>query len=325
MKQMQTKYKFIIKTVIFIAVIIFITASCSKEEVPGKLSKDELINSLKDDISADTLKSLVTWMQGLGTRFALASNHRDIAVKIKNRFIRIGYPETILDSFLITKVYNNVTYNQWQYNVIATLEGITYPDSVCIIGGHYDNTLKAGTGDPFTTGYGANDNASGAAATLEIARVMKKNSFSPASTIKFIAYAAEELGLMGSYYQSGKSKALNEKIKLMLNNDMIAYAPTADFNTWYIDIMDYDNSHNLRKNAETITSKYTSLKYVNNNTYNKQSDSYPYFLNGYKSLFFLYASDPNYHTPNDLVLNCNFIYCRQAVIISCALLVDNNY
>jgi Zn-dependent M28 family amino/carboxypeptidase len=45
---------------------------------------------------------------------------------------------------------------------------------------------------------GANDNASGVAATLEIARVMKKFNFRPGYTIMFLAFGAEELGLLGS-------------------------------------------------------------------------------------------------------------------------------
>ncbi|MCX6325346.1 MAG: M20/M25/M40 family metallo-hydrolase [Bacteroidia bacterium] len=303
---------------------LFIT-TCTKDEDSEKVRKEAITNKLNDEISSDTLESLVTWMQGMGTRFALSDKHRDVALKIKKRFIMMGYADARIDSFMINKLYGNVNYQQWQYNVVATLEGSTNPDSVCILGGHYDNMLKSGTGDPFTSGYGANDNASGVAAGLEIARVMKKNNYSPRNTIKFIAFGAEELGLLGSYDFSGKSKLNSEKIKMMLNNDMIAYEPTSDKTNWYVDIMDYDNSHNLRYKAEDITRKYTVLNHVNVNTYNKQSDSYPYSVNGFMALFFFAnASDPNYHTPNDIVDNCNFEYCREIAKISCALLVDNN-
>ena len=183
------------KQILFLILLVIVTATCSKEEDSEKIRKEKITSSLNSDISADTLESFVLWMQNMGTRFALSDNHRDVAVKIKNRFINMGYPDARLDSFEITKTYREISYQQWQYNVIASIEGTAYPDSVCIIGGHYDNILK--TGDPFSIVPGANDNASGVAAAMEIARVMKKNGYLPRNTIQFIAFGSEEIWSLG--------------------------------------------------------------------------------------------------------------------------------
>jgi len=301
---------------------LFIT-TCTKDEVSEEQRKEAITNNLNSDISADTLESLVTWMQSMGTRFALSGNHRNVAMKIKNRFKMMGYSEARIDSFIINKTYRNINYQQWQYNVIATLEGNIFPDSICIIGGHYDNILI--TGDPFSIVPGANDNASGVAAALEIARVMKKNKYSPRNTIEFIAFGCEELGLYGGNAYATDARQTIQGIKLMLNNDMIAFQPGNNQSEWIVNINDYDNSHNLRTEAEQMCSRFTVLNFKNDNAHNKQTDSYPFFTNGYKAVYF--ASnyvDPNYHTLNDLVGNCNFEYCREIVKISCALLVDNN-
>jgi Zn-dependent M28 family amino/carboxypeptidase len=154
---------------------------------------------------------------------------------------------------------------------------------------------------------------------------MKKNSFTPKNTIRFIAFGAEELGLLGSYSLAGNSKYNLEKIKMMLNNDMIAYEPSSNPLTWFVDIMDYDNSDALRYSAQTIGDQFSVLSHMNINTYNKQSDSYPYSVNGFPAIFFFgYASDPNYHTLNDISANCNFKYCAEVVKISCATLVYGN-
>lgn len=314
-----------IKLILILAGIILFLTTCIKDEDFEQLRKESITNILNNEISSDSLRTSVTWMQNIGTRFALSDNHRDIAVKIRNRFKIAGYPDACIDSFMIIKTYNNITYQQWQYNVIASITGRTYPDSVCLVGGHYDNILKTGTGNPLASGYGANDNASGVAAAIEIARVMKKANYSPRNTIRFIAYGAEELGLFGSYYQSGKSKSGDDKIKIMLNNDMIAYSPSVNKAEWYVNIIDYENSHNIRKIAESMAERYTELKYVNINTSSKQSDSYPYFVNGFRALFFTSnTTDPNYHTPGDIAANCNFEYCREIVKISCAMLVEAN-
>jgi hypothetical protein len=306
-----------------LAALSAIVTNCTKDEDPEKLRKETMTLTLNEDISADSLEAFVTWMQELGTRFALSDGHRSVALKIKNKFINMGYTDTKIDSFWINKTYKSVNYQQWQYNVIATLEGSISSDSISVMGGHYDNIL--GTGDPFTIVPGANDNASGVAAAMEVARVMKKNNYNPKCTIKFIAFGSEELGLFGSYAYAADAGANLGKIKLMLNNDMIAYEPDNNTASWSVNIIDYDNSHYIRKEAEQLCAKYTVLKYFNDNTYNMASDSYPFFANGYKALFFFSQKmDPNYHSLNDLVSNCNFEYCREIVKISCAMLVDKN-
>jgi bacterial leucyl aminopeptidase len=302
--------------------IIFISG-CKKDTESEQQRKEAITQKLNNQISADTLESLVTWMQNMGTRFALADNHRNIAVKIKNRFKMMGYTDARIDSFQFNKTYQGINYQQWQFNVIATLTGTAYPDSICIIGGHYDDNLR--TGDLFSVIPGANDNASGVAAALEIARVMKKNNYSPLNTIEFIAFGCEELGLNGSSDYASDSRQNSKKIKMMLNNDMIAYQPENNQEEWIVNILDYNNSHTLRTEAEQMCTRFTVLKYTNDNTYNKQSDSYPFFINGYKALFFFSNNiDPNYHTTEDLAVSCNFDYCREIVKVSCALLVDNN-
>jgi hypothetical protein len=303
--------------------LVSVLTSCNKNDDPEYSSKELMTFDLNDDISPDSLESYITWMQNMGTRFALADNRRDIALRIKNRFRSIGYNDAVLDSFMITKSYNGTMYQIWQYNVIATLKGSGISDSVSIIGGHFDNNLLSG--DPFLKVPGANDNASGVAATLEIARVMEKNNYLPDGTIKFIAFAGEELGLYGSYNYAGKAKNSSEKIKMMLNNDMIAYQPATDKSVWIVNIIDYQNSLSLRSKAETLCTKFTALKFRNDNRYNKQSDSYPFYVNGFKPLFFFSdLIDPGYHTLNDLASNCNFEYCSEIVKLNCAMLVDCN-
>ncbi len=314
------------RRLIFIFSIILLclfVSKCTKDEETEAERKERLTNEFNSEISADSLRSVVTWLQGMSTRFALAGNRRVVAINLKKRFERLGYSGCRLDSFMSVKTYRNINYQYWQYNVITSLQGSVYPDSVCIIGAHYDDILT--TGDPFTVAPGANDNASGVAALFEIARVMKKENYSPANTIEFIAFGAEELGLLGSFSYSNNAKLNQKKIKLMLNNDMIGYQPSMNKAEWVVNIIDYDNSHNLRKEAETLCSRFTSLKTNNNNTYFKQSDSYPFFVNGYKALFFMSAgSDPYYHTLNDTVEKYNYEFCREVAKLSCAILIDKN-
>ncbi len=313
------------KTVFFLLLItsvMFLTTECSRDD-SEKERKEALIQDMLEEISADSIEAYVTWLQNIGTRFTLADNHRNVAVKIRNRFRSMGYDEARLDSFFVTKTYRNIEYRQWQYNVMASVTGSEFPDSLCILGGHFDNILSSG--DPFTIVPGANDNASGVAAVLEVSRVMKKFSFNPKNSIMFIAFGAEETGLFGSLDFAANPDGFSQKIAFMLNNDMIAYEPETDPGLWFVNIMDYDNSHKLRMDAEQMVLKHATLNYKNDNTNNKYSDSYPFFRYGYRALFFFSATaDPNFHTLNDVASNCNFRYCREIVRVNCALLADKN-
>ena len=311
------------KVLILIIVLGFGLASGCKKTDEEQDRKEYWTNTLLEDINADSIGLQIKWLEDMGTRFALAGNHREVAVKIKNTFIRLGYPDTKIDSFFIVRTYKGIEYRQYQYNVEATLRGEAAYDSICIIGGHYDNIL--GNGNTFATVPGANDNASGVAALFEIARVMSLNDYQPRNTIRFVAFGAEELGLLGSNAYAANSRTTFQNIMLMLNNDMVAYETDPDKSKWKVNIIDYDNSHYLRKTAEQLCFKYTALGCFTDNTNYNRSDSYPFFTNGFKPLFFFSAKvDPNYHTLNDLASNCNFEYAKEIVKLNCAILIDKN-
>ena len=95
-------------------------------------------------------------------------------------------------------------------NVLVELPGAD-PGRVVMAGGHLDSV---------TAGPGINDNASGSATLLEIAR--RCAGTRPAHTIRFAWWGAEELGLLGSrHYVGGLSRAERDRIALYLNLDMV--------------------------------------------------------------------------------------------------------
>lgn len=316
MKIRRKKYHFL-----FLALLMLVVLSGCQKEPP--MTKAEYIQHIVDYVSSDSLESYVSWLEGMGTRFALADNHREVAVQIRNRFIAFGYLTTRLDSFYLTRTYRGIDYSSWQYNIIASLPG-REDDSICIVGAHYDNIVSEG--DPFTLSPGANDNASGVVAVLEIARIIKERRFRPKHTVRFIAFAAEEIGLHGSLYQAGQDASAGNKIKMMINYDMIAYLEEPSVTPWPVNIIHYDNSEALRNEAGLLCSAHsTLLPYSDNTSYNR-SDSYAYYLEGFRALFFHQSDiESTYHTVGDVTSVCNFQYCREIVRASCALVLDKNY
>ncbi len=82
-----------------------------------------------------------------------------------------------------------------QKSVILTIPGTTRAAEVVVLGGHLDSISQLGIGGDAP---GADDDASGIATLSEVARVLLTRDIRPARTLKFIAYAAEEVGLRGS-------------------------------------------------------------------------------------------------------------------------------
>jgi len=105
-------------------------------------------------------------------------------------------------------------------NVVATLPGAQpwAKDRVYVVSGHYDS-LAIGETDYDAPAPGANDDASGTAAVMELARVMSRYTFD--ATIVFMAVAAEEQGLNGSRHWAKEAKRKGVKVAAMFTNDIV--------------------------------------------------------------------------------------------------------
>ncbi|MFM9429858.1 M20/M25/M40 family metallo-hydrolase [Arthrobacter sp. MP_2.3] len=98
------------------------------------------------------------------------------------------------------------------FNIIADTGGSA--ENTVVVGGHLDSVRE---------GPGINDNGSGVAAILEIARWMKETGFTPANRIRFAFWGGEEDGLYGSqHYVDALSKAEKGQTMANLNVDMMA-------------------------------------------------------------------------------------------------------
>lgn len=108
--------------------------------------------------------------------------------------------------------------NYQTQNVIGYIKGKTMPDSMIIISAHYDHLGKMGKKTYFP---GANDNASGVAMMLELARYYAKPENQPDYTIFFMAFGAEEIGLLGSKYFTEHPYFFLTRIRFMINLDLL--------------------------------------------------------------------------------------------------------
>ena len=185
------------------------------------------------EISADKIEEYIKKLVSFGTRNTLSSQNdptRGIGAAanwIFDEFQQISKDcgnclQVEKQTFLQEKARRipeptNIT------NVLATLKGTTDPDRIYVVSGHYDSMCSSPT-DGDCDAPGANDDASGTAAVIEMARVMSKMKLD--ATVIFMAVAGEEQGLLGAAYFAEQAKQKNWNIEAMFTNDIIGGVTT---------------------------------------------------------------------------------------------------
>ena len=157
--------------------------------------------------------SYIRHLEAYGTRYCESPEAVEAQNWIKAKFEE--YPE--LDVELQDFPY---LYGSSSDNVIATLPGKVYPDQYIVVGSHYDSFAWSGIAP------GADDNASGTAAVLELARILSQYEFD--RSIVFCTFSAEEEGLIGSEYYASQAQAQGMDILGYFNFDMIGYRHNSD-------------------------------------------------------------------------------------------------
>lgn len=141
-------------------------------------------------------------------------------------------------------------------NVVAVLPGLDGPDAPwVVVGAHYDHLGHGGEGSLAPDQYGlvhngADDNASGAAALLEVAHRMAEASERPRLNVLFLAFSGEERGLWGSGFWVKNPTVPLDKINAMINMDMVGRLGTGSLTifgvgtaTEWPELLDRVNQH----------------------------------------------------------------------------------
>ncbi len=277
----------------------------------GISAKNETgITDVLAEINSDSVEYFIQSLQDFGTRFLLASTRDSVASWIAGQFQSMGISDVTIRDFQ----YQTTT----QKNVEATILGSLYPNKVYIVGGHHDSYSS---GNPTTYAPGADDNASGTAAALEIARAIQASGYQPEATIKFITFAAEEYGLHGSnnYAQTAASSGMD--VRLMINHDMISHTYGSPGN-WRVDMNYYTGYEEYLEISRRLTETYTTLIPTTGTANSSGSDSYSFWSYGFPAFYFEeHDFSPYYHSPQDVITNYNMDFCAEVIKASAALLI----
>jgi hypothetical protein len=236
---------------------LFVVAAFAMTALSGQSigSPDPAIQKMLSEISRERISATMQKLAAFDTRGNFSDpDQQDRGIGAARRWIFDQFKsygsrlDVSFDPHKVKKQGTRILRDVDVVNVVAVLPGTTQPDEQVIVSAHYDSlnvVRKAGApeftadgGEPAAddvidfeksveaTAPGVTDNASGTALVMELARVMSQYRFE--KTIVFIAFAGEEIGLVGSSLYAAAQKDQKARIEAVLNNDIVGVAVAGD-------------------------------------------------------------------------------------------------
>jgi len=194
---------------------------------------DPTVAGMVADVSAQRIAKRIATLVGFHTRHTMSETESDTrGIGAARRWIQRelqacskaagGRLQVEMDEY-IEPAGRRISKPTTLVNVVATLPGTSTAskDRLLIVSGHYDSR-NTDVMDASGFAPGANDDASGVAAVMELACVMAAHQFD--ATLVFMAVAGEEQGLLGATHWAKTARAKNLRIEAMITNDIVGSA-----------------------------------------------------------------------------------------------------
>jgi len=259
----------------------------SKRALTYSLDRATEVNTVLSDLSETNLRATITSLSSYTTRYYTSSTSVDASNWLKGQWETIAGAR----SDISVNLYNHT----WaQPSVIMTITGAHQPQDIVVIGAHLDSINQSGSVAP-----GADDDASGVATFTESIRAALANGYVPARTVKFIAYAAEEVGLRGSADIASAALSAGDNVIGVLQLDMTNYNGSS---TDIVLMQDYTNS-GQNTFMENLIDTYTGASRGTDNCGYGCSDHASWHNRGFATSMpfesYMNQYNPNIHTAND--------------------------
>ncbi len=194
------------------------------------IDQENVVKPLVNEIKSENILATITKLSSFKNRYYKGEFGKQSAAWIKDTWTDLVKNRT-------DATVEYFPHSQWdQPSIVLTLKGAS--DEVIIVGGHQDS-INGSFGGATSTAPGADDNASGIATVTEVIRVLASSSYQPQKTIKFMAYAAEEVGLLGSKEISRSFKQKNVNVIGVMQLDMTNFQGTKELDI--VMMRDYTN------------------------------------------------------------------------------------
>ena len=207
------------------------------------------------------------------------------------------------------------------WNVLGLIEGSdpALRGDTIVFSGHYDHDGIAASGGIF---HGADDNGSGTVGVIELARAFAANPIKPRRSLLFAVFAAEERGLLGSYYYVSHPLRSLDTTRAVINFDMIGRNETPSDQTKGLIEIDADTSNELNLVGANYSPQYKAMVERANNMVGLRlsykwdeepalnvffrSDHYPFALHGIPAMWWFTGFHPDYHQTTDTADKINY-------------------
>jgi hypothetical protein len=223
------------------------------------------------------------------------------------------------------------------FNVAGLLEGSDpgLSAETILISGHYDHDGADGN----LIWHGADDNGSGTVGVVELAHAFTANPTRPKRSLLFVVFAAEERGLLGSYYYAQHPLRPLETTKAVINFDMIGRNETPSKQTDGLITIAPDTSNELNLVGTVYSPDYRQAVEQANQSVGLQlsykwdqeaslnvffrSDQFPFVLHGIPAIWWFTGFHPDYHQTTDTADKIN--YPKMVKILQLAYLTAWNF
>lgn len=261
-------------------------------------SKNDPIRPFVKSVSKERIKQDVAQLASYKTRASGTKENKEVIQSIFDRLSTLGYD------------VQKVCHNEDDCSVIADKKGSTRPEEVMMIMAHVDSV-----GEDFA---GADDNASGTAVLLEMARVL--STYKNNKTIRFFVTNSEEEGQVGAAFYVKEMRAQKKltELSFVLNMDMVGYNDNR-----IVEIETNPEFEDLAKLQALMAERYTNLKpKITLGAWG--SDHVPFLRRGIPSLMIIEnweTRTPCYHLDCDLPDTLNYDYTAEIGKMNLAMLL----
>ena len=311
------------------SICVFSVVMCFNDQVRQE-EREELIDeifiySILNQVNSTNLKNWIDELSSFYTRHTKSDYIESVSYWLENELQSVCNGEVYFHNF--SQIDHGIRYNlkniicdQNQNGLIGSIN-----DGSILISAHYDSRMQD-INQTNARAPGADDNASGVASVLELARILSKLGLK--SNIQYVLFSGEEQGQWGSRSYAKYLESNNTKLDLVINLDMIGYPAIGQGN---VSIEFATNDINSKMVGQFI--KQTALKYVNLNATMDplgRTDLIPFEATG-KTVIGIHDGgselNPNYHNTSDTpdTLDIEYLTSITKLVLATILNIDEQY
>jgi hypothetical protein len=330
------------KKAVFIFILIFLCL-VSISSIQADSGQTKRIETIVNAISQDNVAGILKKLESFQTRNLMSSSRENFGIAAASEWIHEQFQsfdpklEVFFDVYDLPSQGRRLAQDITLRNVVAVLPGSSKEERIFLINAHLDTVARGADGrfhsdQPDIFAPGVNDDASGVAALLEMARVFSQMSLD--ATIYFVGFSGEESGLIGSTLLAQRLKEEKKNVEGVITLDMIGNIEGGNgiIDNKRIRVFssgpEDSSSRQLARYTKKIGERFFPSAWVDliyrADRFGRGGDHTPFVLEGFAGVRIMEANEnfSRQHTQNDTFENLSLPYCTRNIKIVAAVLAS---